>query len=47
MLSGKTPFNGKDDVTTRKNIIYKEIEFPNNFSQEAIDIIKELLKKNP
>ena len=47
MLSGHTPFYGKDLRSLYTNIVAKKLLFPEFFSDTAKDLIKKLLEKNP
>jgi len=47
MLAGKSPFDHEDDEVLYKMIQYRQVFIPPSFSQEAEDIIKDLLEKNP
>ena len=50
LLSGKTPFDGKNIKKINQNIIYKEIKFPDkqwsNISENAKDFIMQCLDRN-
>lgn len=50
LLSGKTPFDGKNIKKINQNIIYKEIKFPDkqwcNISSNAKDFIIQCLDRN-
>ena len=47
MMSGYTPFYGNDLRTLYTNIIKKKLMFPEYFSDNAKDLLKKLLEKNP
>ena len=47
MMSGYTPFYGNDLRTLYTNIVQKKLMFPEYFSDNAKDLLKKLLEKNP
>ena len=47
MMSGYTPFYGNDLRTLYTNIVKKKLMFPEYFSDNAKDLLKKLLEKNP
>ena len=47
MMSGYTPFYGNDLRTLYTNIVKKKLLFPEYFSDNAKDLLKKLLEKNP
>eukprot|EP01088_Endostelium_zonatum_P006722 TRINITY_DN18871_c0_g1_i1.p1 TRINITY_DN18871_c0_g1~~TRINITY_DN18871_c0_g1_i1.p1 ORF type:complete len:402 (-),score=86.56 TRINITY_DN18871_c0_g1_i1:77-1282(-) len=47
MMTGKTPFNGKDNGVIQKQILTKKITLPNYLSGEAHSIIKKFLERDP
>ena len=51
MLSGKPPFNGRNDKTIFKRIVSGKLRFPSkewkNISSEAKELIKKMLTRNP
>lgn len=47
MISGKLPFDNKEESMVVKNIISKSIKFKKWFSEEAQDLVTKLLQKDP
>ena len=47
MMVGRPPFKHDNAATLLRLIQYREVVIPSSFSQEAQDIIRELLQKNP
>lgn len=46
-LTGNPPFYAENDKTTMRNIVSVKYEFPDHVSQEARDLVKKLLVKDP
>ena len=47
MLTGLPPLFNEDWTILYDNLVNKEVEFPDNFSDDATDLLKWLLNKNP
>ena len=47
MLSGYLPFEGKDNIELFKKIIKCEIKYPNDISENALDLMKKILVSDP
>ncbi|XP_031752476.1 serine/threonine-protein kinase N2 [Xenopus tropicalis] len=47
MLLYELPFNNKDPVEQMKSILYDDIIFPEDLSEDACTLIQELLEKDP
>ena len=47
MLSGEPPFVSSDPKKILNDVIKRKINFPDTFSEDAIDLIKKLLNPNP
>ena len=47
MLTGLPPLFNEDRTILYENLMNKEVEFPDNLSPDAVDLLKKLLNKNP
>ncbi|CAD8094161.1 unnamed protein product [Paramecium sonneborni] len=47
MLIGRLPFQNDNQKEIMKSILIEEFEIPDDISEEAQDLLKQLLKKNP